>query len=52
MPLPQPGQPRFYPASTSLNPPISQTVGTNLFYPFRMPFTPRGMQSITPFTTG
>src|SRR5262249_39475650 len=21
-------------------------------YPFRMPFTPRGMQSITPFTTG
>lgn len=46
------GQPRFYPAFTSQNPPISQTVGTNLFYPFRMPFTPRGMQSITPFTTG
>jgi hypothetical protein len=46
------GQPRFHPARLSDNPPISQTVGDNLFYPFRMPFTPRGMVSITPFTNG
>jgi hypothetical protein len=47
-----PGLPAFYPADVSLNPPIDQTIGDGNFYPFTMPFTPRGMYSITPFTHG
>ncbi len=35
------------------NPPIAQTVGGRASrYPFRMPFTPRGLYSLTPFTHG
>ena len=47
-----PGTPRFYPARLADNPPIEQTVGAGFSYPFRMPFTPRGLYSITPFTHG
>jgi len=46
-----PNTPRFHPANVTQNPPITQTVGAGFVYPFRMPFTPRGMYSITPFTT-
>lgn len=49
---PPTGQPAFYGAPRSENPPIDQTVGAGFKYPFRMSFTPRGMHSITPFTTG
>ncbi|HXC51384.1 MAG TPA: hypothetical protein VN634_10905 [Candidatus Limnocylindrales bacterium] len=53
MPIsPPPGQPPFYSAFVDENPSIDQTVGAGFHYPFRMPFTPRGMYSITPFTTG
>lgn len=53
MPLsPPPGQPPFYPAFIDENPAIDQTIGAGFHYPFRMPFTPRGLYSITPFTTG
>ncbi len=45
------GEPRFYPALLDDNPGIDQTVGAGFPYPFRMPFTPRGLYSITPFTT-
>jgi hypothetical protein len=48
---PPPGQPNFFVAYPSDNPPIDQTVGQGFRYPFQMPFTPRGMYSITPFTT-
>jgi hypothetical protein len=47
-----PGTPRFYPAFLAENPSIDQTIGAGFFYPFRMPFTPWGMQSIVPFTHG
>jgi hypothetical protein len=44
--------PGFHSAFPNQNPSIDQTVGAGYHYPFRMPFTPRGMYSITPFTTG
>jgi|CXWL01.1.fsa_nt_gi hypothetical protein len=50
--LPPPGQPAFHSAFPADNPPIDQTIGAGFSYPFRMPFTPRGMVSITPFTHG
>ncbi|MFO1349251.1 MAG: hypothetical protein U1F68_00645 [Gammaproteobacteria bacterium] len=49
---PPAGQPPFYSAFPADNPPIQQTVGGGFLYPFTMPFTPRGMYSITPFTHG
>jgi len=49
---PPPGMPRFHSAFPAQNPAIQQTVGQGFSYPFRMPFTPRGMYSITPFTHG
>ncbi|HYD50928.1 MAG TPA: hypothetical protein VEB21_21405, partial [Terriglobales bacterium] len=49
---PPPGQPPFHSGFVAENPPIQQTIGAGLSYPFRMSFTPRGMYSITPFTTG
>ncbi len=53
MPINPPnGEPRFHSAFPDENPPIDQTVGAGFHYPFRMAFTPRGMYSITPFTTG
>jgi hypothetical protein len=52
MPIaPPPGEPRFHPAFLDENPAIDQTIGAGFSYPFRMPFTPRGLYSITPFTT-
>ena len=47
-----PGEPAFGSPFPGLNPPIDQTVGGGFSYPFRMPFTPYGMYSITPFTHG
>jgi len=53
MPLrPPAGEPRFHGAFPADNPPIEQTVGQGFSYPFTMPFTPRGLHSITPFTHG
>ncbi len=46
------GEPPFHSAFPAENPPIDQTVSGGFSYPFRMPFTPRGMYSITPFTHG
>ena len=51
-PAPAYPQPSFHSAFPSNNPAIDQTVGGGFKYPFKMPFTPRGMYSITPFTTG
>lgn len=45
------GQPPFHSAYPDQNPPIAQTVGQGFRYDFRIPFTPRGLYSITPFTT-
>ncbi|MEM7354648.1 MAG: hypothetical protein AAF657_27820, partial [Acidobacteriota bacterium] len=51
MPLaPPPGTPPFHSAFPDDNPEILQTVGGGFLYPFRMPFTPWGMTSITPMT--
>ncbi|HRC86478.1 MAG TPA: hypothetical protein PK413_12790, partial [Thermoanaerobaculia bacterium] len=49
---PPPGEPPFFPAFVDENPPIERTVGGGFSYPFQMPFTPRGLYSITPFTHG
>jgi hypothetical protein len=49
---PPPGEPQFHSAFLDENPAIAQTVGAGFSYPFRMPFTPRGLYSITPFTHG
>ncbi len=49
---PPAGEPPFHSGFPSENPAIDQTVGGGFSYPFRMPFTPRGMYSITPFTHG
>jgi len=49
---PPQGTPAFYSAFPQENPSIDQTVGGGFLYPFRMPFTPWGMFSITPFTHG
>ncbi len=46
------GQPAFFDAFATGAPPIAQTVGAGFRYDFTMPFQPRGMVSITPFTTG
>lgn len=52
MPLnPPPGMPGFHSAFPAENPAIAQTVGAGYRYDFRMGFTPRGLYSITPFTT-
>jgi hypothetical protein len=53
MPLePPPGQPAFHPAFPNDNPSIARTIGQGFRYDFRMPFTPRGLHSIVPFTHG
>ncbi len=49
---PPAGVPAFYGAFPDDNPEILQTVGGGFLYPFRMPFTPWGMSSITPMTHG
>lgn len=49
---PPPGQPRFHSAFGADNPPIARTIGSGIRYDFTMPFTPRGLVSITPFTHG
>lgn len=49
---PPAGGPRFHSAFLDENPPIAQTVGGGFSYPFRMPFTPRGLYNLTPFTHG
>lgn len=49
---PPPGTPAFYSAFPDDNPPIDQTVEQGFSYPFKMPFTPWGLHSITPFTHG
>jgi Hydrazine synthase alpha subunit middle domain len=50
--LPPPGQPAFFSAFAADNPDIARTVGAGFSYPMRMPFTPRGLYSIAPFTHG
>ncbi|HZR20413.1 MAG TPA: hypothetical protein VFE51_24235 [Verrucomicrobiae bacterium] len=47
---PPPGQPRFYSAFQTNTPPLDQTVGAGYSYPFTIPFQPRGMYALTPFT--
>lgn len=49
---PPPGVPAFFSAFPADNPSIEQTVSGGFSYPFKMPFTPYGMYSITPFTHG
>ncbi|MCH9648696.1 MAG: hypothetical protein K0U98_10690 [Deltaproteobacteria bacterium] len=49
---PPSGTPPFHSAFLEDNPFIDQTVGQGFPFPFRMPFTPWGMYSITPFTHG
>jgi hypothetical protein len=49
---PPPGEPPFHSAFPDDNPDILQTVGQGFLYPFRMPFTPRGLHSLSPFTHG
>ncbi len=44
------GQPAFYDAFADGAPPIGRTLGSGTWYPFTMPFQPRGLYSITPFT--
>ncbi len=44
--------PPFHSAFPADNPSIQQTVEEGFLYPFKMPFTPRGMFSISPFTHG
>jgi hypothetical protein len=51
-PAPPYPNPAFFSAFPSNNPAIAQTVGAGFRYDFKMAFTPRGMYSITPFTTG
>ncbi len=46
------GVPRFHSAFAADNPLIARTVGQGFRYDFTMPFTPRGLYSITPFTHG
>ncbi len=47
---PPDGGPAFHPAALESNPWIARTISSGKFYPFRMPFTPRGLVAITPFT--
>lgn len=49
---PPEGMAAFYNGFPTENPPITQTIGSGLVYPFRMAFTPRGMTAVTPFTHG
>jgi hypothetical protein len=49
---PPQGTPAFHSAFVDKNPAIQQTVGQGFLYPFQMPFTPRGLRSIVPFTHG
>ena len=49
---PPEGEPPFHSAFPADNPSIDQTVEGGFSYPFKMPFTPRGLHSITPFTHG
>ena len=49
---PPAGQSAFHSAFADDNPSIKQTIGQGFSYPFTMPFTRRGMYSITPFTHG
>ncbi|MDX1998307.1 MAG: hypothetical protein SF066_11360 [Thermoanaerobaculia bacterium] len=49
---PPAGEPAFHSAFPEDNPEIEQTIGAGFSYPFRMPFTPRGLVSLTPFTHG
>ncbi len=51
-PSPPPGPPPFHDAFASDAPPIARTVGAGFRYDFTMPFQPRDMRSITPFTHG
>lgn len=51
-PAPSPGVPAFHDAFGTDAPPIARTVGGGFRYDFTMPFQPRGMRSITPFTHG
>lgn len=44
------GEPRFNSAFAKDNQPLDQTIGAGFHYPFRMPFTPKGMYALTPFT--
>lgn len=46
------GQPAFHDAFGTDAPGIARTVGGGFRYDFTMPFQPRGMRSITPFTHG
>ena len=52
VPLAPYDEPGFHSAFPSQNPPIAQTVGAGYRWDIRMPFSPRGIYSITPFTTG
>lgn len=45
-------EPAFHDAHGSYAPPIGRTLGGGFRYDFTMPFQPRGMRSITPFTHG
>lgn len=47
---PPAGQPAFHDAFASDAPPIGRTLGSGTWYPFTMPFQPRGLYSLTPFT--
>ncbi|MEO6065746.1 MAG: hypothetical protein ABIP49_08230 [Lysobacterales bacterium] len=49
---PPPGQPNFHSAFAADNPLIARTVGQGFRFDFTMPFTPRGLFSLTPFTHG
>jgi len=49
---PPAGTPAFYSAFPAENPPINQTIEQGFNWPLRIPFTPYGMYSITPFTHG
>ncbi|HWB05130.1 MAG TPA: hypothetical protein VG796_19015 [Verrucomicrobiales bacterium] len=48
---PPAGQPGFFSAMPSNNPAIPITTASGLNYSFKMSFTPRGFQAMTPFTT-
>ena len=53
MPIAPPaGTPAFGTAFPDENPEILQTVEAGFLYPFRMPYTPYGMYSISPMTHG
>ncbi len=46
------GEPAFFPAFLSQNPAITQTVGGGFVWPLYMHFSPLGIFSISPMTTG